>query len=1074
MKRTSLALLGALASAGFAHAATLGSNPHAVAGAHGPNVPMATTAISQMANNTPASLGGISCGSSSAGTTSDNSWWRRFYFSEHGSPASVSIESVTVGSEGTGSAPVTIKLYTIPHATAVNTIPLNQLTLIGTSAVTTVTGDLATTTIPVTGSISDAANSDLVVEYHTDGSTSRFFPGGNATTQTHEAFISSTACSIPNPTPMSGISQPNAHTIIVVNVTSGAPAIGLAKVFAPTQVISPAPSTLTITLSNPLGTAAALQSNLTDTFPSGLVVAATPNASTTCGGTVTAAAGSGSVSLSSAGSTIPAGGSCVVKVDVTSSAGGTYANTIPAGGLHTDQGDNATAATASLTVLPAGGGNGIVNSGLLNHDVPATTAGTSLNIVSSAFDDSGPISGNWDFNFWASSNNLTVWKIGTPNEGHYAVGADGKVALMNVGDIVGPSTTFTTGTGSVSLSSALLAGVDGYIGVKFNCNGRLTFPVTGVCYGYLHVRTTGPTTGFPATIVETSFDGDGNPITIVAGTPANPPAATVTPTSLSFSVLATATQTQTLNIANAAGSDPLTYSIEGRGTTSHPLRSVLNSVVSKNGAINPNVEPKLAYLRNRPPFTLSSVKSRSHGAAPWSPIGPAGDQTFVLDDGSYEAHIGLNDGSSESAAIWLNRFTVTGALTIDSVSIMWPLNENGTVVGLQANIVAYYDADGDGNPANAVRLGTDNLVTIASIDAFENYTTNFSVPGAGDVYIGFVDQWAMGGFTPLLFPAAEDQGTDQGKSYVSANSTGDPDLANLGNNDLTGVIGDLGAGLGGNWLIRATGTGGGSGTPCTGPVVSWLSATPSSGSVNGGANTNVTIKADPAAGSLTPGSYTAELCVTTNDPAHGLISVPVTLTVNAPPFVPCSGGSDEIFCDGFDGAGGPFTQPIQDPSFEATTDDGGANPNWAGTDSNSTSGGTPFWSEASAGPGHTHSGNFTVWGGGWRQPGSQTWSQSVTIAGGGPRYLNYWRNVVLAPDGTATLTISLDGTSVSTVDIVANGQDADWTNVTVDISSHADSAAHELKFDYTTTGAEDGNVFIDDVTIDDHAGSTKR
>lgn len=851
----------------------------------------------------------------------------------------------------------------------------------------------------------------------------------------------------------------------------------VSKSFSPTTVVSPTPSTLTITLSNPVATAATLQSDLTDTFPTGLVVAATPNASTTCGGTVTAAAGSGSVSLSAAGSTIPASGSCVVKVDVTSSAGGSFTNTIPAGGLHTSQGDNATAATAAVTILPAGSGNGIINSGLLNHDIPATTAGTSLNIVSATFDDSGPISGNWDFNFWASGNpaSLTVWKIGVPNEGQYAVGTDGKVALMHVGDVVGPSTTFSSGaSGSVSVSSDLLAGVDGYIGVKFNCNGRLTFPVTGVCYGYLHVRTTG-TTGFPATIVETSFDGDGNPITIVAGTPANPPAATVTPASLSFSVLANATQTQTLNIANAAGSDPLTYSIEGRGTSSHPLRSVLNSVVSKNGAISPNVEPKLAYLRNRPPFTLSSVKSsRGHGAAPWSPIGPAGDQTFVLDDGSYEAHIGLNDQTSESAAIWLNRFAVTGPLTIDSVSIMWPLNENGTVVGLQANIVAYYDADGDGNPANAVRLGTDNLVTIASIDAFENYTTNFSVPGAGDVYIGFVDQWAVGGFTPLLFPAAEDQGTDQGKSYVSANSQGDPDLANLANNDLTGVIGDLGPGLGGNWLIRATGTGGGTGAPCTGPVVSWLSATPSSGSVNGGANANVTIKADPAAGSLAPGSYTAELCVTTNDPAHELISVPVTLTVNAPPFVPCSGGSDEIFCDGFDGAGGPFTQPIQDPSFEATTEDGGANPNWTGTDSNSTSGGTPFWTEASAGAGHTHSGNFTVWGGGWRAAGTQTWSQSVTIASGGPRYLNYWRNVVLAPNGTGTLTISLDGSPVSTVDIVANGQDADWTNVTVDISTHADNAAHELKFDYTTTGTEDGNVFIDDVTIDDHAGSTKR
>jgi hypothetical protein len=109
-------------------------------------------------------------------------------------------------------------------------------------------------------------------------------------------------------------------------------------------------------------------------------------------------------------------------------------------------------------------------------------------------------------------------------------------------------------------------------------------------------------------------------------------------------------------------------------------------------------------------------------------------------------------------------------------------------------------------------------------------------------------------------------------------------------------------------MIRATGTSGGGGTDCTGPVVTWLTATPASGSVNGGASATVSIKADPTAGSLAVGSYTAQLCITTNDPAHGLIQVPVTLEVTEPPFVPCS-AADEIFCDGFDGeaSSGPAT-----------------------------------------------------------------------------------------------------------------------------------------------------------------------
>jgi len=44
---------------------------------------------------------------------------------------------------------------------------------------------------------------------------------------------------------------------------------------------------------------------------------------------------------------------------------------------------------------------------------------------------------------------------------------------------------------------------------------------------------------------------------------------------------------------------------------------------------------------------------------------------------------------------------------------------------------------------------------------------------------------------------------------------------------------------------------------------------------------------------LSPGTYSAVLCVTTNDPANSLVQVPVSLTVSA---------DDSIFADGFDSA----------------------------------------------------------------------------------------------------------------------------------------------------------------------------
>jgi hypothetical protein len=123
------------------------------------------------------------------------------------------------------------------------------------------------------------------------------------------------------------------------------------KSFNPATVVVNTPSTLTITLANANAGAANLTAALTDALPGGLVVAATPNESTTCGGALTANAGSGSVTLDGAAS-IPAAGSCTVVVDVEAAAAGVYDNDIPAAALQTDLGNNTAPADATLTVTP--------------------------------------------------------------------------------------------------------------------------------------------------------------------------------------------------------------------------------------------------------------------------------------------------------------------------------------------------------------------------------------------------------------------------------------------------------------------------------------------------------------------------------------------------------------------------------------------------------------------------------------------------------------------------------------------------------------------------------------------------
>ena len=141
----------------------------------------------------------------------------------------------------------------------------------------------------------------------------------------------------------------NTFTVPTCAAFVGAPI--LAKSFTPATINTGEASTLTVTLSNSNPAVATLTAPLTDTLPGGVVIAATPNVNTTCGGAgaPVAAAGGSTVTLP-AGRTIPANGSCTLTVSVVSNVPGTYVNTIPAGALITTNGNSPRPATATLTV----------------------------------------------------------------------------------------------------------------------------------------------------------------------------------------------------------------------------------------------------------------------------------------------------------------------------------------------------------------------------------------------------------------------------------------------------------------------------------------------------------------------------------------------------------------------------------------------------------------------------------------------------------------------------------------------------------------------------------------------------
>jgi len=120
----------------------------------------------------------------------------------------------------------------------------------------------------------------------------------------------------------------------------------ITKAFGATDIALNGTTSLTLTINNS-NTIALTGVAVSDTLPSGLVVATPNGLSNGCGGAVTATAGSSSISLS--GGTIAASGSCVISVNVKGVTAGTKNNTtgvITA----TETGPGATSNTATVTV----------------------------------------------------------------------------------------------------------------------------------------------------------------------------------------------------------------------------------------------------------------------------------------------------------------------------------------------------------------------------------------------------------------------------------------------------------------------------------------------------------------------------------------------------------------------------------------------------------------------------------------------------------------------------------------------------------------------------------------------------
>ncbi len=137
----------------------------------------------------------------------------------------------------------------------------------------------------------------------------------------------------------------------------------------------------------------------------------------------------------------------------------------------------------------------------LNHPILQTFDGSYFKWDTGQASDT-TIAG-YHFNPYASNSNLSFY-FGSNGGSAVSSAATGTGWLvLEPGDIVGPNSVFSSGTGT---ATNWIGGVDGYLGISFPCDA-------GTCYGYAKLVTTGPT-GFPATLVDYCFDPTGEAVVI--------------------------------------------------------------------------------------------------------------------------------------------------------------------------------------------------------------------------------------------------------------------------------------------------------------------------------------------------------------------------------------------------------------------------------------------------------------------------------------------------------------------------------------------------------------------------------
>jgi large repetitive protein len=362
---------------------------------------------------------------------------------------------------------------------------------------------------------------------------------------------------------------------------------------------------------------------VTDNLPVGIVVA-TPNGLTnTCGGTATAVAGSGTVSLTAG--TVPTGSNCKVAVNVTGTADGTFTNTT--GNVTSTNGGTGNTASANLTVatpptitkvfgaamIPL---NGTTSLTFTIHNPSATVALTGV-----AFTDSLP-SGLVVATPSALSN--TCGGTATAVAGSATVSLTGAPLAALASCTVSVNITGTTA--GVKNNSVQVTSTNGGTGNTSNASITVVGPPTiSKAFGAASIPLNG-STSLSFTIQNNnttqSLSGIGFTDTLPAGLVISTPNGLTGSCGAGIIIATQGTSLITLTGATLAQSASCTFSINVTGTAAGQKNNTTSAVTSVEGGTGGTASDSIAVLA---PPTISKAFG-----APSIPLNTTTSLTFTI------------------------------------------------------------------------------------------------------------------------------------------------------------------------------------------------------------------------------------------------------------------------------------------------------------------------------------------------------------------------------------------------------------------------------------------------------------